>query len=200
MTKQITGDSFLTLEVLNLVNSVSTDETRYHLNGVYINLKDKEAAVTDGHQLVTCQLNDIGNFSQLEGDGFILSTECCKAFAKLIKKSEFAGNLTVDLDAGKITLQLFGQSLSFNFIEGQFPDYQKVMPKMNGSHQQYCVNPKLIEQVRKSFGLKPKDIGGLIFNFKISDNIIDHLAPCVVTCNIKEKTNLKAVIMPMRMK
>jgi len=196
MTNEVTNENFLTLDVLNLINSASTDDTRYHLTGLYINLVDQVAVATDGHQLVWMPIENMHkDFKELAVDknSIIIPKEACKAFVKMLKSDPYKQSGTLTITATTISLKIFDQVASFGLIEGEFPAYKAVIPKENGQ-QKYCLNPMLVEKVRKSFGIKPKDSEGFVFLLPMTGNEIDPNKPCIIKCGDKQ-----AVIMPMRM-
>lgn len=110
--------------------SVSTDETRYSLNGVFIEEGGGGKArmvATDGHRLALVE-RDIGSMG-LE-KGVILPR---KGLAELKKVLEGSGDGVVSIGfkenmalVVKDDIELF-----MRLIEGDFPDYNKVIPKEN---------------------------------------------------------------------
>jgi DNA polymerase III subunit beta len=110
--------------------SVSTDETRYSLNGVVIEGVDGARArmvATDGHRLALIE-RDLGSLG-LE-KGVILPRKGLAEFKKVLEGSAdgvvsigFKDNMGLVV---KDDLELF-----MRLIEGDFPDYNKVIPKDN---------------------------------------------------------------------
>jgi DNA polymerase-3 subunit beta len=108
--------------------SVSTDETRYNLNGVYIEEAEGgklRMVATDGHRLAFIERE--GGSVGLE-KGVILPRKGLTELRKLVEEIEegmvsigFKENLGL---AAKENLELF-----MRLIEGDFPDYDKVIPK-----------------------------------------------------------------------
>lgn len=110
--------------------SVSTDETRYSLNGVFVEEKQKgkiHMVATDGHRLAVIE-RGIGSVG-LE-KGIILPRKGLAEVRKLLEGSEdgvvavgFRDNLGLVI---KENVEFF-----MRLIDGEFPDYGKVIPKDN---------------------------------------------------------------------
>lgn len=105
-------------------SSISTEETRYYLNGVCLAIEnDKLVAVsTDGHRLSIAQIGDV----ELSEKNAIVPR---KAVGELIKiLDHYEGSVEVRLTAGKIDLQLGDLIITSKLIDGTFPDYTRVIP------------------------------------------------------------------------
>jgi DNA polymerase-3 subunit beta len=116
--------------------AISTEETRYYLNGIFLHVSEEDkpvlkAAATDGHRLARFTL------SRPEGaEGMPDVIVPRKAVAELRKLLEEAldGNVEVDISASKIRFTLGGEGgvvLTSKLIDGTFPDYSRVIPTGN---------------------------------------------------------------------
>ncbi|WP_209347833.1 DNA polymerase III subunit beta [Pontixanthobacter sp. CEM42] len=116
--------------------AISTEETRYYLNGIFFHVSDEDkpvlkAAATDGHRLARFTID------QPEGaEGMPDVIVPRKAVAELRKLLEEAldGNVQIDLSASKIRFTLGGEGgvvLTSKLIDGTFPDYSRVIPTGN---------------------------------------------------------------------
>src|SRR5690606_11570616 len=116
--------------------AISTEETRYYLNGIFLHVSDEDkpvlkAAATDGHRLARFTI------AQPEGAAGMPDVIVPrKAVAELRKLLEEAldGNVQVDLSASKIRFTLGGEGgvvLTSKLIDGTFPDYSRVIPTGN---------------------------------------------------------------------
>jgi DNA polymerase-3 subunit beta len=110
--------------------SVSTDETRYSLNGVYVEQGaggNIRMVATDGHRLAF-EEKPVGSFGLTKG--VILPR---KGLAELKKLLESDGDGAVSLgfkeNLGLVTKERI--ELFMRLIDGDFPDYTKVIPKGN---------------------------------------------------------------------
>jgi DNA polymerase-3 subunit beta len=116
--------------------AISTEETRYYLNGIFLHVAEEDqpvlrAAATDGHRLARFTL------PRPEGaQGMPDVIVPRKAVAELRKLLEEAldGNVGIDLSASKIRFTLGGEGgvvLTSKLIDGTFPDYSRVIPTGN---------------------------------------------------------------------
>jgi len=120
--------------------AISTEETRYYLNGIFLHVSDEaadsggpvlKAAATDGHRLARFTL---ARPDGAEGMPDVIVPR--KAVAELRKLLEEAldGNVQIDLSASKIRFTLGGEGgvvLTSKLIDGTFPDYSRVIPTGN---------------------------------------------------------------------
>ncbi len=113
--------------------AISTEETRYYLNGIFLHVSDEElkAAATDGHRLA--------KFTLARPDGaegmpdVIVPRKCVAELRKLLEEA-LDTNVLIDLSASKIRFTLGGQNgvvLTSKLIDGTFPDYTRVIPTGN---------------------------------------------------------------------
>ena len=116
--------------------AISTEETRYDLNGIFLHVSEEDApvlkaAATDGHRLA--------RFTLPRPEGAAGMPDVIvprKAVAELRKLLEEAldGSVLVDLSASKIRFTLGGEGgvvLTSKLIDGTFPDYSRVIPTGN---------------------------------------------------------------------
>jgi DNA polymerase-3 subunit beta len=122
--------------------AMSTEETRYYLNGIYIHAADKDgvkvlrAVATDGHRLARFEMPLPAGAENMPG--VILPR---KAVAELRKLVEEAGDsIEIGLSESKIRVNFDHIVLTSKLIDGTFPDYQRVIPK--GNDKVVEVNPK----------------------------------------------------------
>jgi DNA polymerase III subunit beta len=116
--------------------AISTEETRYYLNGIFLHVSEEDkpvlkAAATDGHRLARFT---IPRPDGAEGMPDVIVPR--KAVAELRKLLEEAldGNVEIDLSASKIRFTLGGEGgmvLTSKLIDGTFPDYSRVIPTGN---------------------------------------------------------------------
>ncbi|HTY56598.1 MAG TPA: DNA polymerase III subunit beta [Candidatus Binataceae bacterium] len=108
--------------------SVSPDETRYNLSGVYIESPNPGTArmvATDGHRLSMIE-RAVEDF-KMEG-GAILPRKGLAELRKLLDSGGEAGvKLALESQLGWI--KRGPTELSMRLIEGEFPDYRGVVPK-----------------------------------------------------------------------
>ncbi|WJY18075.1 DNA polymerase III subunit beta [Alteriqipengyuania flavescens] len=130
--------------------AISTEETRYYLNGIFFHVTDDDkpvlkAAATDGHRLARFTLPRPDG---AEGMPDVIVPR--KAVAELRKLLEEAldGDVKIDLSASKVRFTLGGGKsesgggvvLTSKLIDGTFPDYSRVIP--TGNDKLLKVDPK----------------------------------------------------------
>jgi len=122
---------------------MSTEETRYYLNGIYLHAADKDgmkvlrAVATDGHRLARFEMPLPEGAAEMPG--IILPR---KAVAEIRKLVEEAGDsIKIELSESKIRFSFDHIVLTSKLIDGTFPDYQRVIPQ--GNDKVVEVNPKL---------------------------------------------------------
>lgn len=101
--------------------AISTEETRFYLNGVYLHATEAGtvAVATDGHRLSRHTGPFLASF-----DGVILPRKLVSILPK--------GNVRVSLSATKIRIETSDTVITSKLIDGTFPDYQRVIPTGNG--------------------------------------------------------------------
>ena len=116
--------------------AISTEETRYYLNGIFLHVSDEDqpvlkAAATDGHRLARFT---IARPEGAEGmPDVIVPRKAVTELRKLLEESLDA-NVQIDLSASKVRFTLGGEGgviLTSKLIDGTFPDYSRVIPTGN---------------------------------------------------------------------
>ena len=109
--------------------ATSPDETRLNLSGVYLETQ-KEGKVrmvaSDGHRLSLIE-RDVDTPSLLDWPSVILPKKGLVETRKLLEKSE--GTIDVSVNDSVVNLKKETTELFMRLIEGDFPDYQQVVPK-----------------------------------------------------------------------
>jgi DNA polymerase-3 subunit beta len=119
--------------------AISTEETRYYLNGIYLHVSDGEplgggvnqpvlkAAATDGHRLARVTVPRPDGAAGMPG--VIIPRKCVAELRKLL--DELDGTVQVSLSESKIRFGLGNAVLTSKLIDGTFPDYTRVIPTAN---------------------------------------------------------------------
>ncbi|WP_183999539.1 DNA polymerase III subunit beta [Sphingomonas kyeonggiensis] len=123
--------------------AISTEETRYYLNGIYLHVVDEatpvlRAAATDGHRLARVTVARPDGADAMPG--VIIPRKCVGELRKLL--DEVDGSIGVSLSNSKIRFDLGQAILTSKLIDGTFPDYTRVIP---------TANDKLLKLDPKSF-------------------------------------------------
>lgn len=105
--------------------AISTDETRYVLNGVLFSFKDNKLTLvaTDGRRLAMVDI-DL-EFPRSHEADIIVPT---KAVAELQRLLTDDGEVRVSLTSGQIAFDLNNTLLVSKLIEGNYPNYKQVIP------------------------------------------------------------------------
>lgn len=111
--------------------SVSDDETRYFLNGIYIeNKEDKLIFIaTDGRRLAFIKKDfgiPIPSFS-----GIIVPPKVLNIINKRLNNE---GSISIGIGEKNVFFNFNSYKFSSVLIDGQFPDYQKVIPENQTKH------------------------------------------------------------------
>ena len=112
--------------------AISTEETRYYLNGIYFHVSDEaqpvlKAAATDGHRLARVTVPRPEGAQGMPG--VIIPRKCVAELRKLL--DEVDGTVQVSLSESKIRFSLGNAVLTSKLIDGTFPDYSRVIPTAN---------------------------------------------------------------------
>ncbi|WP_166037283.1 DNA polymerase III subunit beta [Sphingosinicella sp. YJ22] len=109
--------------------AISTEETRYYLNGIYLHVTDGElrAAATDGHRLARVTVARPDGAEAMPG--VIIPRKCVAELRKLL--DEVDGTVEVSLSESKVRFGLGNAVLTSKLIDGTFPDYSRVIPTAN---------------------------------------------------------------------
>jgi DNA polymerase-3 subunit beta len=126
--------------------AISTEETRYYLNGIYLHTagtgkaQNLRAVATDGHRLAQVELPLPAGASGMPG--IIVPRKTVGEVQRLIEDSD--AEITVELSQGKIRFTFDDVVLTSKLIDGTFPDYSRVIPL--GNDKELVVDKKEFEQ------------------------------------------------------
>lgn len=113
--------------------AISTEETRYYLNGIYLHALDHDgvpvlrAVATDGHRLARVEVPLPEGAAGMPG--IIVPRKAVGEIRKLI--DECNDPVTVALSETQIRVMVAGAVLTSKLIDGTFPDYERVIPEHN---------------------------------------------------------------------
>ena len=113
--------------------AVSTEETRYYLNGLYLHTVAEggipllRAVATDGHRLALAETP--APEGAAGGPGVIVPRKTVDQVRRLL--DDGSGPVEVQVSPQKIRFEFGQASLTSKVIDGAFPDYMRVIPKGN---------------------------------------------------------------------
>tara|TARA_B100000575_G_scaffold267494_1_gene245658 strand:- start:2107 stop:3219 length:1113 start_codon:yes stop_codon:yes gene_type:complete len=157
-------------QLLKLLNkckfSISNDETRHYLSGIYIHKTDFEdknyltAVATDSHRM---SISKIRLENDIVFDPIILPKKTIFQLCSLL--DNYDGDVKISNVKSKIKFELSNSILISKLIDGKFPNYIQVIPKNNQKKLEIDLKPFLnsVDRVA-SVSLDRKD--GVKFELK----------------------------------
>ncbi len=113
--------------------AISTEETRYYLNGLYLHtvtdngVAKLRAVATDGHRLALAEMIAPEGATGLPG--VIVPRKTIQEARRLL--DDCAEVVELQLSQAKVRMDFGGAILTSKVIDGSFPDYMRVIPKDN---------------------------------------------------------------------
>ncbi len=113
--------------------AISTEETRYYLNGIYLHaaqsngVKVLRAVATDGHRLARVEMPLPDGAGSVPG--VILPRKTVMELRKLLDEAQ--GAIAVSLSDTRVRFAFDDVVLTSKLIDGTFPDYERVIPSNN---------------------------------------------------------------------
>jgi DNA polymerase-3 subunit beta len=113
--------------------AISTEETRYYLNGIYLHTHEAggklklRSVATDGHRLARAEMDAPAGSEGMPG--VIIPRKTVSELQKLVDNPDLT--VTVEVSDAKIRFTIGSIVLSSKLIDGTFPDYQRVIPTNN---------------------------------------------------------------------
>lgn len=113
--------------------AISTEETRYYLNGIYLHTAESgkksmlRAVATDGHRLAQAE------FARPRGadgmPGVIIPRKTVHELHRLLEGN--TDSVKVSVSPAKVRFEVGSVTLTSKLIDGTFPDYGRVIPQAN---------------------------------------------------------------------
>ena len=113
--------------------AISTEETRYYLNGIFLHAAEGDAGpvlravATDGHRLA--RVEEVLPEGAKGMPGVIIPRKTITELRKLL--DEVSGDIEIALSETRIQFTIATMRLTSKLIDGTFPDYERVIPKGN---------------------------------------------------------------------
>jgi DNA polymerase III subunit beta len=113
--------------------AISTEETRYYLNGIYLHATKADevpvirAVATDGHRLARMEMVLPEGAAGMPG--IIIPRKTVLELRKLVEENK--DEVQIGLSDTKIRLAIGEAALTSKLIDGTFPDYDRVIPSNN---------------------------------------------------------------------
>src|SRR5258705_529487 len=113
--------------------AISTEETRYYLNGIYLHVATSgktrrcPSVATDGHRLAQVELDAPKGAEGMPG--IIVPRKTVGEVQRLIE--DLDAEVAIELSQSKIRFSIGDVVLTSKLIDGTFPDYGRVIPAGN---------------------------------------------------------------------
>ncbi|HEX4259849.1 MAG TPA: DNA polymerase III subunit beta [Acetobacteraceae bacterium] len=113
--------------------AISTEETRYYLNGIYLHVAESDGApvlravATDGHRLARVEEPLPEGAASMPG--VIVPRKTVNELRKLL--DEESGEVEVALSDTRVQFRVGAILLTSKLIDGTFPEYDRVIPRDN---------------------------------------------------------------------
>jgi len=167
----------LTAMLRSVSYAQSTDETRYILNGVFFNFRDDKLSLvaTDGRRLAL-----IAKELEVPADkaGSIILP--AKTVAELLRMLDKGAKLKVSFNERRAAFQINADNADTGFldaiylyskvVEGNYPNYQQVIPKE--THQRIKLERELLQQCVHRAALVCSDKSNSV-KLKVTNNLLE---------------------------
>jgi DNA polymerase-3 subunit beta len=122
---EMTIDDFKSM-IKQTIFSVSDDQTRYFMNGVFFEKEDNKfiMVATDGRRMAYAEKEISGSVDDFEG---VIIPD--KILNLVLKHSSNEGNILISIKDNMIFFSFGSLYFSSKLIEGQFPNYRRVIPE-----------------------------------------------------------------------
>ncbi len=106
--------------------AISTDETRYVLNGILFTFKENKLTMvaTDGRRLALVDIEF--EFPRSQEVDIIIPSKCVTELARLLGED---GELKMTVGENQVAFEVGGKLLVSKLIEGNYPNYRQVIPQ-----------------------------------------------------------------------
>ncbi len=111
------------------IYSVSNDETRYHLNGVFFELNPSagfKMVATDGHRMSLVSKNS-SDVKVSATQGVIIPRKGLHEIKKILEGID--GSVEIAVEGSQFVLKHSSTILMIRLIEGKYPNYQQFIPQ-----------------------------------------------------------------------
>lgn len=109
--------------------SMAQQDVRYYLNGLLLEIEENKisAVATDGHRLAKCTQSIEASVDQVVD--VIVPRKAIQELSRISEDSDEA--VIIKIGSNHIRLQLGDLQFTSKLIDGKFPDYKRVIPKLS---------------------------------------------------------------------
>ncbi|MBW2477716.1 MAG: DNA polymerase III subunit beta [Deltaproteobacteria bacterium] len=158
--------------------AVSHDESKYNLNGIYCCVRPEtnylRMVATDGHRLSLID-KEIESVSSDElKQGLILPRKGIMELKKLAEESD--SELLIGFMDNNAVVSKQQTVIIMRLVDGEFPDYERVIPKTNEHRADIAVDP-LLHALRRMIILSSEKSRGVKMTFKENQLVVSSSNP-----------------------
>ncbi|MCW5697350.1 MAG: hypothetical protein KIS96_11545 [Bauldia sp.] len=159
------------------MHAVSTEETRYYLNGVYLTAVVRpegpntlRAVATDGHRMVTIDKPLPIGAGDLKGG--IVPLAAVAELVKLISAKGAPESVELAICGTQIEARIGGTVLRSKLIDGTFPDYTRVMVAAANKARAIFSREAMADAVAQVLAVREKDQRSVGFEFSAEESTV----------------------------
>ncbi|OGP95880.1 MAG: DNA polymerase III subunit beta [Deltaproteobacteria bacterium RBG_19FT_COMBO_56_10] len=155
--------------------AVSTDETRYNINGFLLESGSGRVRMvaTDGHRLALISREGI-SIDAGSKEGVLLPRKGVMEMKKVLDEKE--GTFLLGITQKNAVIKRDNTIIITRLLEGEFPDYSRVIPKDNDKDA-IAVRGDLLSSLKRVSLLSTDKIKGVKFNFSNSKLVLASSSP-----------------------
>lgn len=124
--------------------AISTEETRYYLNGIFLTTYQGDLAMvaTDGHRLAVSKiLSDVTVYGDL-GKGVIIPRGFVSRLSSILDRD---GEVALGVSENRVSITFPDLTVSSKVIDGTFPEFSRVIPR--GNDRELIVNCEQLSSI-----------------------------------------------------
>jgi len=139
--------------------SMSSEEARYSLNGIYFHVKGHRwCAVSTDAQRLALSVVDMDPVQIAKAPGMIIGRKAVQEIAKILDDTK--DDISLDLSESSMLLSFDSGTFTSRLLEGQFPDYWQAIPKDHP--REVCIDIKPFQEAVRRVGMVSADKHGSI--------------------------------------
>jgi len=165
--------------------SMSNDEIRKNLNGVFFDSEIDKAGVlkavaTDGHRLAMVEIySGDKDFLKLER-GIIIPRKGVYEIRKLVENE--SGDILIGVQQGMCVIKTDHMMLKVSLIDSEYPDYRRVIPSEKGTVVQFKKD-NVLHALRRMSVISSERYSGVIVHMQDGKMILNSTNPDVGEAN-----------------
>ncbi len=156
--------------------AVSTDETRFNINGFLLEREKNKVRMitTDGHRLAFIEKNSLKNPPAGAKESVLLPRKGVMEIRKLLDERD--GECRLSVTQKNVLVKKEDTVINMRLLEGEFPDYKKVIPTDNDRRVDADKN-QLLSSLKRVSVLSADKIKGVKFSFSKSKLVLSSSSP-----------------------